>query len=387
MEKKSLRDLHFLVAGGHDSMRQSIISMLKLIGFGDEIIEAESGNEAWKHLGRGLSDIDFIISAADMEEGDGVELLQRVRNDKIVRDIVFLLVSSEISLELVAEAAEYDVDGCLAIPCSPDSLERKIESLWHKAWNPDPMTMHLRLAREQEERGNLVGAIDQTQLAIAANLESSRPLREQGRLYLKLDSPDQALASFQGAVSLNQLDVGAHHNLGMIHFNRGQVNRAMVHFGRAMAISPRDAQRSYYYGCILLQRQQKDEARDVLASLYRNHQENIELMTRVGVVAEENGLNDLAIKCFRHVLERKPNELLIHKKLGILLQEEGNSLEAVTHLETAAVKYGRELDLLLAMARACLVMDRFEQAHVWADRAKDLFPTETEVRKILLQCR
>lgn len=386
MEKKSLRDLHFLVVGGHDYMRQSLISMLELIGFGDEVVEAESGDAAWKYLDRGLNDIDFIISAAEMKEGDGVELLQLVRGNKVTRDTVFLLVSSDVSLELVAEAAEYDVDGCLAIPCSPDSLERKIESLWHKAWNPDPMTMHLRKAREEEERGNMAGAIEQTRVAIAANAESSRPLRELGRLYLKSDRPDQALASFQEAVSLNQLDVGAHHNLGMIHFNRGEVNRAMDHFGRAMAISPRDVDRSYYYGCILLQRQRKDEARDVFTAIYLNHQENVELLNKVGVVTAENGLADLAIKCFRHVLDSWPNELLIHKKLGILLEGDGASMDAVSHLETAAVKYGKDLDLLLAMARACLAMGRFEEAHQWAVRAKGLYPAEAEVRKILLQC-
>ncbi len=217
----------FLVVDDMDNMRRSVRAMLKLIGYGQNIIEAGNGKEAWHLLDKERGRIHFIISDWNMPIMTGTELLNRVRADRRFRDIPFLMITAEANKEIVAEAAENDVDAYLTKPFVTVSLEKKIDALIQNATNPEPLTIHLNNVRNLEEIGDIDGAIEEARLAAAANDRSSRPLRELGRLYLKKNEIAEATLSFQKAIEINQLDVTSFHYLGQIHYRRGEIDLAI----------------------------------------------------------------------------------------------------------------------------------------------------------------
>ncbi|MCJ7603984.1 MAG: response regulator, partial [Desulfobulbaceae bacterium] len=219
-EKQSRRLMNFLIVDDQDNMRRSIRAMLKLINYGKEHFEAPNGREAWKFLTVNKAKIDFVIADYAMPFMKGTELLSRIRSHNTLRDIPFLMITAEANKEVVAEAAEHDVDAYLTKPFVTALLEHKIDELLSKAQNPDPLTLHLRLARDLEEKGDIPAAIEEAKKASAANPSSSRPFRELGRLMLKAGDMPKALKCFQKAIEINRLDVTSYHYLGQIFYRQ-----------------------------------------------------------------------------------------------------------------------------------------------------------------------
>ncbi|HID05616.1 MAG TPA: response regulator [Armatimonadetes bacterium] len=138
MKEKSPEKMNFLVIDDMDNMRRSIRAMLQIINYGKKIYEAANGRAAWEILGKDGESIDFIISDCAMPVMSGTELLHRIRLNKKLRDIPFLMITAEANMEVVAEAAEHDVDGYLTKPFVTASLEHKIKELLHKVFHPRP---------------------------------------------------------------------------------------------------------------------------------------------------------------------------------------------------------------------------------------------------------
>jgi CheY-like chemotaxis protein len=386
-DKKSPRHMNFLIVDDQDNMRRSIRAMLKLINYGKEHYEAPNGREAWKFLStnEGLS-IDFIIADYAMPHMKGTELLTRIRTHKKLRDIPFLMITAEANKEVVAEAAEHEVDAYLTKPFVTASLEHKIDELLAKSFNPDPLTQHLRLARDLEEQGNIPAAIEEVKKASAANPKYSRPFRELGRLMLKVGDMATSLKCFQKAIEINRLDVTSYHYLGQIYYRQGELDKAISHFAQAMEISPRHSDRAIKFVRLLIKKDAQPEAEKVLRLILKNNADDPDIQEEVAGLAMELKLFTLAIKCYRAILKDQPDYLLINKKLGIALQKDDTNNEAVLHLEKAALKYGEDLDLLLSLAQAYLGMDMPLRADKWATVANRLYPDNAEVKAILDKC-
>lgn len=385
-EKQSPRLMNFLIVDDQDNMRRSIRAMLKLINYGKEHFEAPNGREAWKFLTTNRTKIDFVIADYAMPFMKGTELLSLIRGHNTLRDIPFLMITAEANKEVVAEAAEHDVDAYLTKPFVTASLEHKIDELLAKAQNPDPLTLHLRLARDLEEKGDIPGAIEEAKQASAANPRSSRPFRELGRLMLKADDMPKALKCFQKAIEINRLDVTSYHYLGQIFYRQGEIDKAIGYFSQAMEISPRHSDRAIKFARLLAKKGNSMEVEKVLRLILKNNEGDADIQEEIGDLAMGQGLNVLAIKCFRSILKDQSDNLMINKKLGMALQKNGTNNEAVLHLEKAASKFGEDLDLLLSLAQAFLAMDMVVRADKWASIAHRLYPNNLEAKRILDKC-
>ncbi|RJX32756.1 MAG: response regulator [Desulfurivibrio sp.] len=386
-EKLTPRQMNFLVVDDQDNMRRSVRAMLKLINYGKEIFEAPNGREAWKFLtGKEAVKIGFIIADYAMPYMKGTELLSRIRSHNKLRDIPFLMITAEANKEVVAEAAEHDVDAYLTKPFVTASLEHKIDELLARAQNPDPLTLYLRQARDLEEQGDIPGAIEEVKKASAANPRSSRPFRELGRLMLKTNDMAKALKCFQKAIEINRLDVTSYHYLGQIFYRQGEIDKAIGHFAQAMEISPRHADRALKFARLLAKKGNSMEVEKVLRLIVKNNEGDADIQEEIAELAMEQGLYVLAIKCYRFLLKDQPDNLLINKKLGIALQKNETNSEAVVHLEKAASKYGEDLDLLLSLAQAFLAMNMLIRADKWASIARRLYPDNREAKLILDKC-
>lgn len=386
MESKKPDQMIILIVEDQQGMLQSIKTMLEMIHFGRNVYGVSTGKEAWRLLSKGEEPVDFIIAEYDMPDMNGIELLTQLRHSKKLRDIPFLMITAEAGRSLVAEAAEHDVDGYLTKPFVTASLEQKINEVIRKVQHPDAMTLHLREARDLEDGGDAAGAMREVGRAIAANPGSSRPLRELGRLHAQGGDIQKAIDCFQKAVQVNCLDVSSYHYLGQLYLRKGKIDEATSCLARAIDISPRHSERALNLGYLLLRKGRLSEAEKVFLLIMKNNPDNIELHEEIAQAAWENNIHDMAIKCFLLVVKKFPQRLDIHKKLGLLFHGKGQNKNAAIHLERAAKKYGEDLDLLLALIKSFLAMDRVVFADKWAQKAKELYPGNREVKKLLLQC-
>lgn len=380
------QNLTFLIVDDMDNMRRSVRAMLKLINYGKNFYEAPNGKEAWKMLNQKESRINFIICDYNMPYMSGTELLHLLRGNKLLRDIPFLMITADANKEVVAEAAEHDVDAYLTKPFVTASLETKINELLDKASNPDIQTKLLKESKLAEEGGDIKKAIKLAIEASMANRNASRPYRELGCLFIKIKNIKQAIAQFKQAIDLNRLDVTSYHYLGQLHLHQGELDKAIDYYSKAMDISPRHSDRSFKFAELLIKKNQPQKAEKVLRLLYKHDPHNQENLERIALIAGSTGLPALAIKCYKDILKHAPRRLSIHKRLGIALQQQGQHSQASAYLEKAAQKFTEDVELLTALAQSYLAMGMLVRADRCASKAALLDPDNQEAKNILSQC-
>ena len=155
-----INNLSILVADDMDSMRRSIRGMLKVMGIGSRIQNAQNGKEAWEILTE--SQIDLAIIDWNMPVMNGQELLECIRTSKNHRDMPVIMITAENAKEIITDVAESDVDAYLLKPLTIQTLEDKIRSIVKLTNSPLPSTQHLLKARELEENGDIAAAIEET---------------------------------------------------------------------------------------------------------------------------------------------------------------------------------------------------------------------------------
>ncbi len=386
MEQKSPKDMTFLIVDDMDTMRRSVRAMLKLIKYGKKLYEAPHGKEAWNMLSRGVVRVDFVICDYSMPHMTGTELLHKIRSSKKLRDIPFLMITADANKEVVAEAAEHDVDAYLAKPFVTASLETKIDELLSNMYNPDKASSLLRASRDACEAGDIKGAIKLALGACKANPRLSRPYRELGRLFVMKRDTKRAITAFTRAIDMNRLDVTSYHYLGQLHFHTGDLNKAINFYTKAMDISPRQSERAFDFVNLLLKKRQFVEAEKILKMILKYHYSDLGTLEKIATLASKSGFYKLAIKCYRKILKYVPDKIAIRKCLGIALHQQGQHSEAARELEKAAEKFNHDLPLLLILAQTYLDMGMFIRADKWAVAAIRIDSDNREAKKILAQC-
>jgi len=386
MKLKAPKDMIFLVVDDIDNMRRSIKAMLKLVQFGKEFYEAANGRDAWKLLQDEKVVVDFIICDYNMPYMSGTELLGLTRATKKLRDVPFLMVTAEANMDIVAEAAEQDVDAYMTKPFVTATLEQKINELLGQINNPSPFNQLLLQARTLEENGDLDGAIAAATEAAKLNDRSSKPYRELGRLFGKKGDLKKAQICFEKAVEINRLDVSSYHALGQIYFRQGKMDMALENFNRAMEISPRHADRAMNFAKLLIKKKMLPEAEKVLRLVLKTKGNDIDFKEDIADTCNGCGLEELAIKSYREVLKADPERIYLNKKIGVSLYNAGDYNEAVKALEKAAEKANEDIELFLALGKAYFSMKQLIRADQWVSKVLRLDPGHKEARAILDKC-
>src|SRR6056297_2108378 len=175
-----IRTMTILIVDDMKSMRLTLRKMLRNLEIGKELLFADNGKSGLNVLKK--SACDLVIVDWNMPEMNGSRMLANVRRDKDIRDIPVIMVTAENERDMVADAAEYEVEGYLLKPLSLAALDSKIKSVVETANHPEKAKLHLLEARACEEAGNIEGAIDETRRALSLKPNASRILRKLGLL-------------------------------------------------------------------------------------------------------------------------------------------------------------------------------------------------------------
>jgi len=119
-----MNHLSFLVVDDSEVERSLVAAVLRARLGAERIFEAADGREATLLLA--CVPIDVIISDREMASVTGDELLAIVRRNHKLRDIPFIMMSSNMPEWFRRMAKQLGATQCLAKPFTPAELERAV---------------------------------------------------------------------------------------------------------------------------------------------------------------------------------------------------------------------------------------------------------------------
>ncbi len=119
--------LPILVVDDYKTMVRIIRNLLAQIGFSN-VDEASSGAEALEKIQQ--KPYGLIISDWNMEPMTGFQLLQKVRENKDLAEVPFIMVTAESKTDNVIAARKAGVNHYIVKPFNATTLKAKIDSVF-----------------------------------------------------------------------------------------------------------------------------------------------------------------------------------------------------------------------------------------------------------------
>ncbi|MBF0120731.1 MAG: response regulator [Desulfobacterales bacterium] len=376
-----LIEMSVLIVDDMESMCKSIRSMLKILKYGKNFTYAFNGLEGWKVLQK--QNFDLAIIDWNMPTMTGIELLSLVREDARLRDMPVIMVTAEANREIVAQAAESDIDAYLLKPLTVKSLGDKIVNVIEKANNPPPMLIHLRQARELDESGNLDASIEETKLAMKAEPLSSRPVRELGRRYFKKGNLENSEKCFLKAIKMNKLDVFSYHYLGDLYLRINELDKAEKCLDKAMAISPRHVERGSNFAKILVQKGKVDRAVVVFEKILQIAENPPSMQEEIAKFCFDNNIYDYSARLFELILKKSPMRYDLLFKLAVAKEQLGEHADALNQFLKLEKKDKENVELKMHIAKIFISLNKTINAEITLNGILKLDPANQEAKQLL----
>ena len=117
-----------MIVSGSDINRWSLIQCLRYHFPGLDFDEARGGQEALDRLRRAPAEL--VVTGLDMEQGDGIQLIQALRDDPCFDGTHILVYSQHLDILVRAVLRSKSQVAFLAKPASPVELANAVQALW-----------------------------------------------------------------------------------------------------------------------------------------------------------------------------------------------------------------------------------------------------------------
>jgi len=120
-----MQGLRTLIVDDSPVMRKIVERALRQAGISiGQVIEAGNGSQALDILRQ--QTVDLVLSDINMPVMDGLELVRRLRTVENARGVPVLMITTEGSESLVAEAIACGARGYIRKPFTPDQMKRHV---------------------------------------------------------------------------------------------------------------------------------------------------------------------------------------------------------------------------------------------------------------------
>jgi tetratricopeptide (TPR) repeat protein len=173
----------------------------------------------------------------------------------------------------------------------------------------------------------------------------------------------------------------AHYNLGTALYAKGQVDEAMQHYRRAIALDPKYAAAHNNLGLALKAKGQLDEAIAAFRRAIALDPKLAVAHNNLGTALYAKGQVDEAIAAFRQAIKLDPKYANAHNNLGNALYDKGQVDEAIQAFRQAIKLDPKHALAHGALGQALLKQARFVEAHAAMRRCLELLPHNHSLRK------
>lgn len=117
-----------LVAEDSPPNRTILVHLLKKLGF--DVVECVDGKSAWDYLSKPESKVSLILSDIMMPNLDGVQLLQKCRQDEKIKNVPFVLITAVSDKDYIVQAKAHGVNGYILKPVTFQRVTAKLEEIF-----------------------------------------------------------------------------------------------------------------------------------------------------------------------------------------------------------------------------------------------------------------
>jgi tetratricopeptide (TPR) repeat protein len=156
-----------------------------------------------------------------------------------------------------------------------------------------------------------------------------------GNALLKMNNVDKAIIHFQKALQIKPDYAEAHYNFGNALLKKGGVDEAIDHFQRALQIKPDYADAHNNLGTALFKKGNVDEAMVHYQKALQIKPDYADAHNNLGTALLKKGDMDEAIVHYQKALQIKPGYADAHYNLGNALLQKGRVEEAIVHYQNA----------------------------------------------------
>jgi DNA-binding response OmpR family regulator/thioredoxin-like negative regulator of GroEL len=327
--------LNVLVVDDMPTIRRMVRQMLQHLGVKGDIQEAGDGQEAWEALQE--RPFDLVVCDINMPRMSGLDLLRHLRATPQYQTTPFLMISGEVSEDIVAASAESEVDGYLLKPFKIDSLEGRLRSIIVNRYRPSQGEILFRKANEF-----LLGGQPKEALTVLEKL-TQPPFRQQakvlnlmGECHLSLGSDEDASFCFAQAIDINPKFLRAYQNLAALMESQGDLASARGYLEEARRLSPLNPERLFALCQLCLKDDATGDARKYLEESWRIGQ--YVPAARRSEMAETflaAGLNEVAEELFRQAIDAAPQDVHLYNRLGVALRRQHKHQQALEYYQQA----------------------------------------------------
>ena len=163
-----------------------VIEYLREMGFKD-VHAVVDGKAALDYLSRNAATVGLVVSDWDMPELNGLQLLQTCKGSAHLKDIPFLMITSQSSIESmkVVQAARASVDDYLLKPFSLGDIRSRIEGIINKERTKTEVEGLLTEALDYLEHRHYVRAERKLEAVLKLHPENETALRNMGDIKMK----------------------------------------------------------------------------------------------------------------------------------------------------------------------------------------------------------
>jgi CheY-like chemotaxis protein len=320
-------NLSILVVDDMKSMRLTIRKMLKNLNIGKNLQFAEDGKRGLDVLHR--TRCDLAIIDWNMPVMTGIEMLEKIREDKVLRDLPVIMVTAEAERDVVSEVAESEIDGYLLKPLTLAALDGRIKAVIHKVNHPDVVTRHRLKARDLEEMGDYETAIEQIKIALTHKPSASRLLRQLGLLHFKIKKNTVAEKCLLKAVSVNKQDTISRVYLADYYLRMNELEKAGKYFLEILSLSNRYNDKAFDLGKKLLKNNLRRLALDIFSRVIaRSKKTNVAREKVIDICLANNEL-EYSQELLDQSIKDNPSNYDMIYKTGLVFQEAGNGEKAL----------------------------------------------------------
>ncbi len=218
-----------VVIDDDDDAREMVEEYLRKEKFQD-VKTFKEGRSALAYLETAFAKVSLIVSDWEMPEMNGIELLKACKADSRIRDIPFLMITSQTSIERtkVMQAARSNVDDYLLKPFSNDDLKKRIGFLMERTTARSKTTKGIVAALDHLEHAHYNKAIQLFEESLMIDPQSDVALRGLGDALTKTKGYDAALPHYKRAVEANPANAKGYIKLAQTYEQLGLFDKAQA---------------------------------------------------------------------------------------------------------------------------------------------------------------
>ncbi len=380
--------MNALVVESQRPMRSIIRKMLLQMRCFDEVLEADSGNDAWSKLS--TSGIELILSDIDLTGSmNGLELLKRCRNDSDLRSVMFVVVSASAHEAIIASAlGEWGAQDFIVKPFSHEVLSRRIRLLLKSAESP-----HETLFREAAKLKFLGMTDDALKVIEHWEAENTLPrakwLNLKGECLMEAGQEDLAAVQFENAMAASSVFIAAYRNYADANEKLGKVDEAIKTLKQVESLSPTNADRTLELGRLLLMSGEAAEGKLYLQNLIKRSvgAEKDAAFENVGQLYLDTGEFEEAEAIFAAKLIANPANIEISNQLAIAFRQQRKYDKAEQCYMDTLKSHVDHTGVLHNLGILYLTMKAYDKAENILRRALRIAPDFEDAKELLRTVR